>query len=244
MLSVADQSLSEVGKLLNEIESLAVASANKDGISAAELAANQAQVDEAISAIDRIIGTTTFNGKKLLDGTLGIRTSGVDATKLTDLKVFSRNPDADSTLTVDVTNSATKAQFTAATTSATGDTSITVQGKDGSVVIDILSGENLSSVAAKVNAATAQTGVTASASGGNLTLLSSDYGSSSFVRVTKLDANDSSFGEGSDDGTDAVVTVNGQTAAVDGLNVNYSANGISASFNLTENYNNGTVSGR
>jgi len=245
MLNVADKSLTEVASLLDEIKGLAIASANEDALSPAELIANQSQVDEAIAAIDRIIGTTSFNGKKLLDGSLGINVTGVDTTKISDLKVYSRNPDSDTSLTVSVTGAAEKAQYQVATTSATGDTAISIQGKEGTVVIDITSGENLSAVAAKINASTAQTGVTASASGGDLTLLSSDYGSEAFVRVSVVDTDttDTSFAGGSDYGVDATVTVNGQATAVDGLEVGYSANGVSLTFNLTEDYNDGTVTG-
>lgn len=243
MLSVADRALNEVSSLLTEVRGLALASANKDGISAAELAANQAQIDEAITAIDRIVGSTAFNGKKLLDGSLGISVSGVDATKISDLKVFSRDPNSSTALTVSLTTAATTASFALATTSASSDTSVSLQGKDGTVVIDISAGENLSSVAAKINAASAQTGISASASGANLTLLSDDYGSSAFVRVSVLSGDSTNILAGEDSGSDAVVSVNGQAAAVDGLNVNYSANGVNASFNLTAGYNSGSVTG-
>lgn len=243
MLGVADKALSEVASLLNEISSLSMASANQDGISADELAANQAQIDNAIAAIDRIISTTEFNGKKLLDGSLGINTTGVDSTEITDLQVFSRAPSS-TTLNVNVTTAATRAQLQIAATSATDDTQISIQGREGTAIIDIAAGENLSAVAAKINAATAQTGVTASASGGNLTLRSSDFGSAAFVRVSVVDTDttDTSFSGGNDSGSDAVVTVNGQSAAVDGLNVNYTANGVSVSFNLTESFNQSTGS--
>ncbi len=238
MMNVADKALNEVASLINEIKELAIASANEDGISGAELAANQSQVDEALKAIDQIIGTTQFNGKKLLDGSLGIQVTGVDSTELADVKVYSRTNSALS-VTVEVTTAAEQAQYQVATTSATADTAISIQGKDGLVVIDIASGENLSAVAAKINTSTAQTGVTASASGGDLTLTSSAYGEDAFVRVSVVDPDtaDTSFAAGNDYGTDAVVTVNGQSAAVDGKSVSYSANGVSFSFNLTDAFN-------
>lgn len=244
ILNVADKALNEVSSLVNEIKSLAVASANKDGISADELAANQSQIDEALTAIDRIINSTEFNGKKLLDGSQSITVSGVDGTKLSDLKVFSRDPNAASTITVDVTSAAAKASAAVATTSASSDTSISIQGKLGSVVIDVKQDENLSSVAAKIDAATAQTGVDAIASSnGSLYLQSDDYGSAAFVRATVLSGDSTNFTNVNDSGDDAVVSVNGQATAVDGLNVNYSANGVSLAFNLTEDYNDGTVTG-
>lgn len=243
MLGVADGALSQLSSLIDEVKSLAVASANSSGLTADELAANQSQIDEALAAIDRIVGTTEFNGKKLIDGSLAIGYSGVDATKITDLNIFKRDPDSDATLSVSVDSAASQASFELATTSASSDTTISIQGKDGTVTIDVSSGENLSSVAAKINAATAQTGVTASAAGASLTLVSSDYGSAAFVRVSVLSGDSTNFTTGSDYGVDAGVTINGQAAAVDGLRVNYSANGVSVAFNLTEDYNDGTVTG-
>lgn len=241
MLNVADKSLAEVASLIDDIKGLAIASASEGGISAAELAANQSQVDQALRAIDNIIATTQFNGKKLLDGSLSIPTSGVDASKISDLKVYTRSGTALS-VTVEVTTAAEKAQYQVATTSATDATAINIQGKDGGAVIEIAAAENLSAVAAKINATTAQTGVTASANGGDLTLLSSDYGEDAFVRVSVVDTDttDTSFSAGSDDGTDAVLTVNGQSAAVDGKSVSYSSGDVSFSFRLTDSFNQAT----
>lgn len=242
MLGVADKALGEVASLLTEIQSLAQQSANEDALSPQELAANQSQIDAAIEAIDRIIGTTEFNGKRLLDGSLGINSSGVDSTKITDLQIYSRDPNAATSLTVELSSAASQAGLTLATTSAASDTELSIQGKDGSVVIEVAAGENLSSVLAKIDAATAQTGVDAVLSGTTLMLRSSEYGSSSFVRVGVV-GDTTNFSSGNDYGVDASVLVNGQAAAVDGLNVNYSANGINISFNLTTGYNDGTVSG-
>jgi flagellin len=243
MLNVADKAVNEVSGLLNEIKSLAIQSANEDGISADELAANQSQIDEALTAIDRIIGSAEFNGKKLLDGSLGITTTGVDTTKISDLRVFSRDPNAATSLDVSLTTAATRASAALATTSAASDSSVQVQGKNGSVTLNITAGENLSSVEAKIDAATTQTGVEGVLSGGTLYLRSSDYGSAAFVRSTIISGDNTNLTAVNDSGSDAVVTVNGQSTAVDGLTVNYSSNGVSMTFNLTEDYNDGTVTG-
>lgn len=243
MLNVAEKAVNEVSGLLNEIKSLAIQSANEDGISADELAANQSQIDEALTAIDRIIGSAEFNGKKLLDGSLGITTTGVDTTKISDLRVFSRDPNAATNLNVSLTTAATQAEAALATTSASADTSVQVQGKNGSVTLNVTTGENLSSVEAKIDAATTQTGVEAFISSNTLYLRSNDYGSSSFVRSTIISGDNTNFSAVNDSGSDAVVTVNGQSTAVDGLTVNYSSNGVSMTFNLTEDYNDGTVTG-
>src|SRR5262245_33476439 len=83
-LGVADGAFTEIGSLLSQVESLAARSSSSAGLTAAEVAANQAQIDSAIDSIDRIVSTTSFNGTKLLDGTQGIRSTS-DATANTDL---------------------------------------------------------------------------------------------------------------------------------------------------------------
>lgn len=250
MLNVADSSLKEIGSLLSEVQKLAQASANSAGLSADELAANQAQIDDAIASIDRIISNTTFNGKKLLDGSLGINVTGVDTSDITSLRVFSRNASQseDTTVTVRIDGAAEQAQLTSVIgNSATEDTSITIQGKLGTAVIEINSGENLSSIASKINAATAQTGVVASQTSATaaIGLRSSEYGSSAFARVTVLSGGDLSGGgsisNANDTGVDADISVNGQAAAVDGLTVNFNAGGTSFAFDITSDFNQSAV---
>jgi flagellin len=67
LLAVADSGMSQVGDLLNTIESSALAAAG-DSASAAEKQAYQQQIDAALEAIDRIGATTQFSGRNLLDG--------------------------------------------------------------------------------------------------------------------------------------------------------------------------------
>jgi flagellin len=246
MLNVADGAMAQIGSLLDEVENLAAASTSDAGLSAAELSANQAQIDQAITSIDRIIGTTSFNGKKLLDGSMGIRTTGVDSTKVNDVRVYTRNSASTSTdVSVALTTAAAKATKTGyATTSAASATKIAITGNLGTATIEMAAGENLSAVAQKIVDASAQTGVTASANGANLSLLSTGYGSDAFVSVQNLSGDSTNFAELTKTaGTDAAVTVNGQAASVDGLNVNFNGGGVSLSFTLTEDYNDGTVTG-
>lgn len=236
ILNVADNAIGQVGSLLKEIQSLAQASANSAGLSSDELAANQSQIDNAIASIDRIIRTTEFNGKKLLDGSQGISVSGVDSTEITDVRVYNRDSTSSSTgVAVNVTSAAEKAVVNNyATTSASSDTSISISGKLGTAVINIEAGANLSAVAAQVNEATAQTGVEAVASSSGLVLRSQSYGSGAFVKVNSISGDTTNYANGSDTGVDAGVTINGQTAAVDGLNVNFISGGLNVSFNLSE----------
>ena len=74
IISTADSSLGEVSNLLNDIRGLVVEAANSGALSDDEIAANQLQVDSSLEAINRIAQTTTFQGRKLLDGSLGFQT--------------------------------------------------------------------------------------------------------------------------------------------------------------------------
>ncbi len=100
MLGVADNALAEVSNLVNDIQRLADESANDAALTADEVAANQAQIDDALASIDRIVGNTNFNGAKLLDGSLGINAT-IQAAVGTDLTVYSRAPGEDAVITID-----------------------------------------------------------------------------------------------------------------------------------------------
>lgn len=247
MLSVADGAMQQLGTLLDQIQTLAAASTSGSGLSNAELAANQAQIDQAVSSIDKIVGSTGFDGKKLLDGTQAIGVTGVDATKVGDVKVYSRNSQSTSTtVSVAVTAAATKAKSTGyAVTSATTATSISITGNLGTAIINIGAGENLSSIAQKIQDTSAQTGVTASATAANtnLSLLSTDYGKASYILVQNLSGDSTNFtGKTKTTGTDAQVSINGQQANVDGLGVNFNAGGVSLSFTLDSGFTTGSTS--
>jgi flagellin len=71
IISTADGGLSQVQQLLNTIQGLVNQSANTGALSTDQIAANQLQVDSSLQAIDTIASTTTFQGKRLLDGSLG-----------------------------------------------------------------------------------------------------------------------------------------------------------------------------
>jgi flagellin len=92
MLDTAGSALGEVGKLLNEIQAMVQQAASPGALSGTEIAAHQAQIDAAIDAIDRIVGSTAFNGRRLLDGSLSIDTQGVSSA-VRDLFVFGRAAD-------------------------------------------------------------------------------------------------------------------------------------------------------
>ena len=70
IITTADNALGQVSNLLNDIRGLVVEAANTGALSDEEIAANQLQIDSSLEAINRIAQSTTFQGRKLLDGSL------------------------------------------------------------------------------------------------------------------------------------------------------------------------------
>ncbi len=251
LLTVADGALGEVGKLLSEVESLVAASTSAGGLSPAEVAANQAQIDAAINSIDRIVRTTTFNGKRLLDGSQAISRSSVNNSQITNLRLFSRgNISSNLTATVDVTTAAARASHTLVDTEGasnvtSGTTVLSVRGSLGTAEVTIGDDSNAAAIAAAINQSSDLTGVAASATNGVVTTYSTQFGESQVVSVEVLSGGNLQAGQSSNTfagtdgnvtGTDAAVLVNGQAASVDGLQVFFNVGGVSGSFNLTESF--------
>lgn len=80
MVQTTEGALNEVNSLLDKIRSLAIDSANSAVNDPTALAANQAEVTNALATIDRIANNTQFGTKKLLDGSLGTVSTPTDVT--------------------------------------------------------------------------------------------------------------------------------------------------------------------
>ncbi|MFI4882143.1 MAG: flagellin [Phycisphaerales bacterium JB064] len=68
VVNTAEGALSEVSRLLTEAEGLAVTAASTAGTSEAEREAMQLELDSILQTIDRIGGTSKFNGQELFTG--------------------------------------------------------------------------------------------------------------------------------------------------------------------------------
>lgn len=235
LLSTADNALEQITEKLTEIEGLALAATSQSGLTEAEIQANQDQIDLAIAAIDRIVQSTSFNGKRLLDGSLAYKTSNVDSTEVTDLEVHA-TPYGNASLSFDyaVTQSAQRAQisFSAAGLTASGAT-IEVIGKDGTSEIAMAGSATQADIEAAINGVKDTTGVSARVSSSVLYIESQEFGADAFVTV-EATAGTLTVSAGTDSGQDADVTINGQSASVDGLDVNFAKGGSRLTFTLTE----------
>ena len=136
IIGTADSALGQVSSLLNDIRGLVTEAANSGGLSDTEIAANQLQVDSSLEAINRISQTTSFQGRRLLDGSLDFQvTAGTSFGKISDLSVDSANLGASGSIAVNATvvSAATTAQVdivniptAIAATNAQADISFTV----------------------------------------------------------------------------------------------------------------------
>src|SRR3954453_4739823 len=68
VVQTAEGALTEVHSMLQRMRDLAVQANNTGGLNARAKTNIQSGVTQLKSELDRIAGTTTFNGKKLLDG--------------------------------------------------------------------------------------------------------------------------------------------------------------------------------
>jgi flagellin len=113
IIATADSALGQVSSLLNDVRGLVVEAANTGALSEDEIAANQLQVDSSLAAINRIAQTTTFQGRKLLDGSLDFTvSSGTNFTSLTNIQINQANLGSTNTvnLSVEISSAATRAE--------------------------------------------------------------------------------------------------------------------------------------
>ncbi len=113
VIATADSALGQVSNLLNDIRGLVVEAANTGALSSEQIAANQLQVDSSLEAINRIAQTTSFQGRRLLDGSLDfLTTSGTNFDKLANFEIQQANLGASGSVSVSVTvtTAATRAQ--------------------------------------------------------------------------------------------------------------------------------------
>ncbi len=242
IVGTAEGGLSEVSSLLTELQSLVSASANTGGLSSEEIDANQLQVDSILSTINRIAGATAFQGTKLLNGNYDYTTSGVGSTAIDNVRINAAKiaEGASINVVVQVTASATLGQVSyGSTTVGAGGATIEVAGNLGTQQLSFASGTAIADVATAINAVKAATGVSAVASGGGLTINSTEFGSAQFVSVKALAGSFAVTGgvSGKAFGNDAGVNINGAQAQAAGRAISYRSAGLDLEFDLDATFN-------
>jgi flagellin len=138
VIATADSGLGQVSGLLNDIRGLVTEAANNGALSADQIAADQLQIDQSLKALNRIAQTVTFQGRKLLDGSLDFLTSaGTNFSQLSGLQINEANLGSAGTQSVDinVTTAATNAEVDitnvpAATTATNATASLTLSNAE------------------------------------------------------------------------------------------------------------------
>lgn len=252
VIATTEGALDEVQALLRDINALLIEAANKGAFSDEEMAANQLQIDNAIDSITRIANTTTFAGRKVLNGELDYVTSGVAAGELADVNVlgavFGTQPFVP--VTVAVNQSAQRAELLFTQPTTTSAVTFDVQGNDGVITLTFPAGASTTDMAAAINTNVDSTGVVATTSGVNgsagMRIQSLEYGSNAFVSVTALSGSFPLTDSGGvprvrDEGQDALATVNGISATADGLRLSFSSSALKLDVVLAETFGNGST---
>jgi flagellin len=213
LVQTAEGALNEINSLLVKVRSLAIDSANTGVNDDDALAANQAEIANALDTINRIANNTQFGTKKLLDGSAGLggTTNDADVTFLTATTDTSAGSYA---VVVSTAGERALAQNGTAQTSALAAAEVlTVNG----VAISLNAGLTQGQVVSRINEFTSQTGVTAETNGSNTRLYSQGYGSSQSITVvsdTAAAADSSGFGTTAinDSGVNVAGTIGGNAA--------------------------------
>ena len=242
LIATADSALGQISNLLNDIRGLVTEAANSGVLSDEQIAANQLQVDSSLEAIDRISQVTTFQGRRLLDGSLDF-TVNVTAggTTVADLQVQQANLGSAGSLAVTVTISAAATQATNArtlTSPLTDTLVIRVGGSKGSEVFTFNTGATGAEVEDAINLVSDSTGVSAVFAAGTITFTSTDYGSNAFVDVEEIsDAGGLFQGSQRTVGTDIAGSVNGFTAAGNGNILTLNTTALDLQLTVTDGSN-------
>jgi flagellin len=254
VISTTEGALNEINSLLLDVQALVVEAANKGAMTPDEISANQLQIDSVLASIDRISNTTTFGGKKLLDGSEAYILSSIPTAAFGAVSVFAARLPATGRreVDVDIVQSAQTALVSfigsnpggVSTTSAT---SIEIQGNTGAEILSFASGTTLADIKTAINNSTLTTGVSAvissPAGGGGASALiinSTTFGSDAFVSVSPIRGNfivPGNFQTANHDwGVNAEVLVDGQPAYVDGLVADVRTGALDTRLQLTAEF--------
>jgi flagellin len=256
VVNIAEGGLQEVSNMLVEVQSLVGQTANEAGLSSEEREANQLQIDNILSTIDRIANSVSFQGTKLLNGNFDYSLSGqyTAASGFGDIAInsvkISDNPGAFRQVTVTVTQSAQTARqylrLSAAGIANSGQGAVTfeIAGARGAQQFSFASGTTQVQIQNAINAFTEALGVSAIVCGTTVRVDSTGFGSESFVRMREIaNANAASnfisatvggaaVGDLRRTGRDATVNINGVVATARGLTARVALDGFDVSVSL------------
>ncbi len=251
VVSTAEGALNEVNALLIDVQDLVVQASNRGAMSEDEIRANQLQIDSAVDSITRIANTTTFAGRKLINGELDYVTSSVPWSAVGALNIYATQFGTRSYIpvNVNVTTSAQHGELEFRGGSIDHSVTIEVAGNEGMVSLSFLSGTTASAMVAAINVVSDSTGVTASLSSNatsGFVLSSVGFGSDQFVSVRAMPGGDLDLynSDGAiverDLGQDAKATINGAQSIGRGQNLILNASTLVVDLTLDDAFGTGS----
>jgi flagellin len=173
LAQTAEGALAQTGNILQRIRELSIQSANATN-SAGDRKALNDEVNQLVQEVNRISGTTTFNGLKILDGTyqgqqfqvgananetIGVSIQGASSNDLQNNSISFATGTANSGLGA----AEAAAANTAPASNGVASQTLTVSGAAGSSTVTVNANDQASAIAAAVNAVQSSTGVAAKA---------------------------------------------------------------------------------
>lgn len=201
VVNIAEGGLQEISNLLTEVQGLITQAANDAGLSREEREANQLQIDSILQTIDRVAGATSFQGIRLLNGSLDYTTENVSGV-IADFNVRGAKLDYDEARDVSaiVVASAQRGGFllsfagnnlnlggAAADDGRDDQFVLQIAGALGSRELSFSSGAPLAQIVDAINSFRSITGVSALVSGTAIRVESTEFGSEQFVSVQVAD---------------------------------------------------------
>ncbi len=234
MIQTAEGALEEQHRLLNDMRALALHAANTGVVDSASIAADQAQIDEAVSSLDRIALNTVFAGKNLLNGSASNKATVVNTTNIANAVGGTNAPTGTNLVGVAITTAATRGTM-AGSVDRSGALGANANVVVNGVSVTLTSGSTQAQVIATLNNAFSANAldVTAVANGNNIDIRHNQYGASYFVTVNDVSGVLKAAGTTTNAGVNVAGTVNGETATGDGLTLTAAAGTAYAGMKVT-----------
>ncbi|WP_313166334.1 flagellin N-terminal helical domain-containing protein [Massilia oculi] len=220
MAQTAEGALSSSGDILQRIRELAVQSSNSSN-SASDRKALQTEVTQLTSELNRIAGTTEFNGQKLMDGSMGTANFQVGANAGQLISMTGSNFTTSTYGNNRLDASEKQAVVGASNGMAAG--TMTINGSQGSKDVAVKANDTAKTVAANINKQSGDTGVTATAKTEALLKATADKSYTFELTSDNTDAVKVSFSVATDD-------ANGYAAAISAFNAQSAKTGVTASY--------------
>jgi len=215
LVGAAASTAGQIVSQLDQAQTLALAVAG-GALSPAQVAADQVQLDQILTSIDSL-AATSFNGTRLLDGSSGFQTLGVNASQIPSVQVLNKQNSNNVAVNVNVTSQATQAanSYSGGTLGAAA--TLNVTGPSGSAVVTLSSGATTDAIATAFNSVSYLTGVTAAkVDGTTVNFNTINYGSAAKFSITATSGAFNTTTSGTVAGTDAQANINGQVVTGSG----------------------------